>query len=144
MTYIETAPGTRKIAWTQDSHGQWSSGDLEVRPIVAEHGPVCWNLFLDDKCIGRSFGYSRPGVAKATAPLLKPIRELLQGRTGDPSYQDLRGEVQRLRGILCDIARGDPFREHPDDEEVAPCDMVMDYAAYRFVAKKALESKGTP
>ncbi len=51
-------------------------------------------------------------------------------------------EIKRLRAVITDIARGDPFHEHPDDAELAPGDVVMDYAAYRFAAKKALEAKG--
>ena len=105
MPYIETAPGTRKIAWTQDFHGQWSSGDLEVRPIVAKHGPVCWNLFLGGECIGRSYGYSRPGVAKATAPLLKSIRDLFHGKATEPPFQEIRGAVIDLVLLAQRIAR---------------------------------------
>jgi hypothetical protein len=54
----------------------------------------------------------------------------------------LAKEVERLKAVLRDIARGDPFHEHPGDAELRPCDIVMDYAAYRFSAKQALESKG--
>jgi hypothetical protein len=51
-------------------------------------------------------------------------------------------EIKRLTVVLRDISRGDPFHEHPRDAELRPCDIVMDYAAYRFAAKQALESKG--
>jgi len=54
----------------------------------------------------------------------------------------LAKEVAKLREVATDIARGDPFHEHPDDAELAPGDVVMDYAAYRFAAKKVLEAKG--
>lgn len=51
-------------------------------------------------------------------------------------------EVERLTAVLRDISRGDPFHEHPGDAELRPCDIVMDYAAYQFSAKQALEAKG--
>jgi hypothetical protein len=57
-------------------------------------------------------------------------------------YNVAADEIKRLRAVITDTARGDPFHEHPDDAELAPCGVVMDYAAYRFAAKKALEAKG--
>lgn len=54
----------------------------------------------------------------------------------------LANEVAKLRAAVTAIARGDPFHEHPDDVDLAPGDVVMDYAAYRFAAKKLLEAKG--
>jgi hypothetical protein len=111
MPRIEIIPGTRKIVWTQDEHGQWSSGDLEVRPVMHKHGPLCWKLYLDGECIGRSFGYNRPGLAKATAPLIKQVREILGGKTTEPSYQELRRAVIDLASLARRIARSD-FATH--------------------------------
>jgi NMD protein affecting ribosome stability and mRNA decay len=45
-------------------------------------------------------------------------------------------EIERLRTVLRDIARGDPFHENSDGNGFA----VTDYAAYRIAAKRAIEA----
>ena len=65
----------RKIVWEQDPHGQWSSGDLEVRPAM-QGDRMAWTLWLGDKQIGRPHGYWSPRDARGAAPMCREVRTL--------------------------------------------------------------------
>lgn len=100
MTSINVNQQWSKIAWTQDSHGQWSSGDLEIRPIVHKHGPVAWQVWLDDECIGRPLGYSSPAQARMAASQMAAVRRVAFGNIPKGREDELRQAVADLY-MLC-------------------------------------------
>jgi hypothetical protein len=68
----------RQIVWAQDSHGQWSSGDLKINPFIQADGKVVWKIWLDGEIIGRQGGYWSPRDAKRAAPICTKVKAVVR------------------------------------------------------------------
>jgi hypothetical protein len=107
MTHINSVGQWSKIAWVQDAHGQWSSGSLRIQPIVHKHGPVAWQIWLNDECIGRPLGYHSPALARMAASQMAIVRRVAHGHTVKSREEELRQAGVDLY-VLCErICRQD-------------------------------------
>lgn len=90
-----------RIVWSQDPHGQWYSGDLEIRPVIHKHGPLCWHVWLGDEQLdSRPLGYDSPSKARVAASQMAKVRQAAFGaekiKPGDGPRVLLRRDFRDL------------------------------------------------